>query len=371
MHILFAGGGTAGHINPALAVAEYIKNVDKDCKISFIGTKKGIESRLVALENYDFYTIDVSGFQRKINIRNIFKNIGAAFKVVNSSFESRKILKKLKPDIVIGTGGYVCGPVLREAAKLGIKTAVHEANAYAGVTIKMLAPYVDCVMIAMEDAAKNIKCKNPPIVTGNPIRRALTSISKREAREQLHISNDANVILSFGGSLGAKAINDAMFDVINWNFTNKAFTVFHGTGKSGYKDFIKKLNDLGIEKNSEYVKVFEYINNMDVLMAAADIVICRAGAMSVNELQVCGKPSILIPSPFVAENHQFHNAMSLKRNNAAELIEQKDLTGQSLLDMINSMFADKNELEIMSQNAKNMAITNADQRIAEIILNLK
>ena len=164
MHILFAGGGTAGHINPAIAVAGYIKEKYPDCKISFIGTKKGMENRLVPLAGYDFYSIDVAGFQRKITVKNLIKNIDAVRKVITSSYASRKLLKELKPDIVLGTGGYVCGPVLREAAKLGIKTAVHEANAYPGVTIKMLAPIVDLVMIAMEDAVKNVKAKNPPII---------------------------------------------------------------------------------------------------------------------------------------------------------------------------------------------------------------
>ena len=370
MHIVFAGGGTAGHINPAIAVAGYLKQVDPDCRISFIGTKRGMENRLVPLAGYDFYTIDVAGFQRKLTIKNIGRNISAAYKAVTSSFASKKLLKKLQPDVVVGTGGYVCGPVLRTAAKMGIKTAVHEANAYPGMTIKMLAPLVDCVMIAMEDAVKNINPKNPPVITGNPIRQSLTAVSKQQARETLGIPQDAKVLLSFGGSLGAKAINDSVFEVIKWNLENKDFLHFHGTGRSGYTDFYNKVKEIGYTDDNGTVKVLEYIDNMDVMMAAADVVISRAGAMSVNELQVCGKPSILIPSPYVAENHQFHNAMSLKKVNAAELIEEKDLNGELLLKTVRELFSDPERLEAMSKAAKETAIPDADRKIAEIVINL-
>ncbi len=371
MHILFAGGGTAGHINPAIAVAGYLKQVDKDCKISFIGTKKGMESRLVPLAGYPFYTIDVAGFQRKITLKNIGRNISAAYKAVASSFASKKLLKELKPDVVVGTGGYVCGPVLREAAKLGIKTAVHEANAYPGMTIKMLAPRVDCVMIAMDDAVKNIpNSKNPPIITGNPIRQSLTAVSKSEARQRLGLSMEDKVLLSFGGSLGARAVNNACLDVIRYNIENKKFKHFHGTGKTAYADFLKRAEEIGYTEDNGNVKILEYIDNMDVMLAAADLVISRAGAMSVNELQVCGKPSILIPSPFVAENHQFHNAMSLKKVNAAEILEEKDLNGKILLETVNKMLFDDELLTSMSNSAKATAITDADRKIAELIMNL-
>lgn len=370
MHILFAGGGTAGHINPAIAVAGCLRSVDSECKISFIGTAKGMESRLVPMAGYDFYTIDVAGFQRKPTVKNVFRNINAAFKIIGSSVQSKRLLKELKPDVVVGTGGYVCGPVLREAAKLGIKTAVHESNAYPGVTVKMLAPTVDCVMIAMEAAAEKINAKKPPVVTGNPIRQSLTCIGKEEARERLGIPQGAKVLLSFGGSLGAKAINDAVLETVKWNLENRAFYHFHGAGRYGYKDFCEKAEAVGYKEDNENVKILEYIDNMDVLLAATDLVICRAGAMSVNELQVCGKPSILIPSPNVAENHQFHNAMSLKRINAAEVIEEKELNGEMLLEYVRELFSDEERLCAMSKAAAESAIPDADRKITEIIMNL-
>lgn len=370
MHIVLVGGGTAGHINPAIAVGGYMKEHYPDCKISYIGTKKGMENRLVPLAGYDFYGIDVAGFQRRLTVKNVFRNIDAVRKVITSSFAARKLLKELKPDVVFGTGGYVCGPVLREAAKLGIKTAVHEANAYPGVTIKMLAPIVDSVMIAMEDAVKNIKPKNPPVITGNPIRGNLKSVSKEEARKKLGIPMDANVVLSFGGSLGAKVINDAMLHVIKQNLRTKEFYVYHGTGKYAHAQVLEQLNGIGFKKENGFVNVYEYIDNMDVLMAAADIVICRAGAMTVNELQVLGKPAILIPSPYVAENHQFHNAMSLKKVNAAELIEEKSLDGKILLKTIRKLFKDTTKLQEMSEQALKIAIPDADKRIADELVKL-
>ena len=189
MHILFAGGGTAGHINPALAVAQYIAKKHPHAKISYIGKKGGMEERLVAAAGFDFYGIDVAGFQRKITLKNIARNISAAEKAVTSSMRSKKLLKTLNPDVVVGTGGYVSGPVLRQAAKLGIKTAIHEQNAYPGVTTKMLVPLVDTVMLAMVEAKPRLKLKNAPIVTGNPVREEFLSLSKEKAREELNLQN--------------------------------------------------------------------------------------------------------------------------------------------------------------------------------------
>ena len=370
MRVLFAGGGTAGHINPAIAVADYLKKNNPDIKISFIGTKRGMEYRLVSLAGYDFYTIDVAGFQRKITVKNIFRNIGTVCKVLTSSVESKKLLKKLKPDVVVGTGGYVCGPVLREAVKLGIKTAVHESNAFPGVTIKMLAPMVDAVMIAIPDAENRLNAKNPAIITGNPIRSSLAQMTKENARKQLGIGMEKSVVLAFGGSLGARIINNSMIKVIEENLKTQEFVIFHGTGRSSYQDVLKEAQKIGYTEENENIEILSYIDNMDVLLAAADVVVCRAGAMTVNEMQVCGKPSILIPSPYVAENHQFHNAMALKRIGAAELIEEKDMTGELLIKTLRDMFSDKETLKSMSEKAKESAIFDADRRIAEIILNL-
>ena len=366
MHILFAGGGTAGHINPALAVAGYIKDKHPDAKISYIGTAEKLEAKLVPEKGYDFYTIDVAGFQRKITPQNIVKNINAVKKAVTASVDSRKLLKELKPDIVVGTGGYVSGPVLKEAQKLGIKTAIHEQNAFPGVTTKMLAPKANRVMLAMPEAEKLLKLNKKPDITGNPIREELLKITREEARNKLGLDNRP-LILSFGGSLGARKINEAVSELIKWHNGSEKFYHIHGTGKVGHKAMMESLSDITL---SDCVKVREYINDMDVCMAAADLVICRAGAITLGEIQACGKPSVLIPSPYVAENHQFHNAMTLKRAGAAEIIEEKDLTGELLIDTVSHLIENNPKLVKMSEAARKSAIIDANERIYQIIMQL-
>ena len=366
MHILFAGGGTAGHINPALAVAGYIKERHPDAKISYIGTAEKLEAKLVPEKGYDFYTIDVAGFQRKITPKNIVKNISAVKKAVVASSDSKRFLKELKPDVVVGTGGYVSGPVLKEAQKLGIKTAIHEQNAFPGVTTKMLAAGADCVMLAMPEAEKHLKLTKKPVITGNPIRGELLKITKAEARKKLGLDNRP-LILSFGGSLGARRVNEAVTELIKWHNGTDKFCHIHGTGKAGYETMKEALSGITL---SETVDVREYITDMDVCMAAADLVICRAGAITLGELQACGKPSVLIPSPYVAENHQFHNAMTLKRAGAADIIEEKDLTGEKLIDTVSMLIENPTKLSRMSEAAKKSAILNANERIYEIIMKL-
>lgn len=367
MHILFAGGGTAGHINPALAIAGFIREKHPDAHISYIGTADKLEAKLVPEKGYNFRTISVAGFQRKLTPANIVKNVSAVSKAFTASIKARKILKELKPDIVIGTGGYVSGPVLREAAKLGIKTAIHEQNAYPGVTTKMLSSKVDAVMLAMPEAEKYLKLKNKPYITGNPVRQELLKTNREEARTKLGIQDDIPLILSFGGSLGAMRINQAVSDLIKWHNGSDKFYHIHGTGKSGYGDFKESIKDLDL---SDKIDVREYISDMNVCMAAADLIICRAGAITLSELLACGKPSILIPSPYVAENHQFHNAMTLKKIGAAEIIEEKDLTSDKLIEVVSQLIAEKSNLSKMATAAKNGAIMDSNERIYEIVMNL-
>ena len=367
MHILFAGGGTAGHINPALAIAGYIRDKHPDAHISYIGTPDKLEAKLVPEVGYNFRTISVAGFQRKLSIENIGKNISAVGKAITSSINAKKILKEIQPDVVVGTGGYVSGPVLREATKLEIKTAIHEQNAFPGVTTKMLAPNVDAVMLAMPEAEKYLKLKKKPFITGNPIRSELLKITRDEARAKLGLQNDIPMLLSFGGSLGAMRINQSVSGLIKWHNGSDKFYHIHGTGKSGYNDFINAIKDVDL---SNKIDVREYISDMDVCMAAADLIICRAGAITLSELLACGKPAILIPSPYVAENHQFHNAMTLKRIGAAEIIEEKDLSDKKLIEVVSNLIENKPRLATMSQAAHKGAIMDANQRIYEIIMQL-
>ena len=249
---------------------------------------------------------------------------------------------------------------------MGIKTAIHEQNAFPGVTTKMLAPNANRVMLAMPEAQKYLKLNKKPDITGNPIRNELLTVDRATARKKLGLS-DKPLILSFGGSLGAKHLNEAVSELIKWHNGTDKFYHIHATGKIGYNDMLESLKDT---KLSENIKIREYIDDMDICMAAADLVICRAGAITLGELQACGKPSVLIPSPYVAENHQYHNALTLKKDGAAEIIEEKDLSGDSLIKTVELLIENKPKLQKMSESALKNAITDSNERIYEIIMQL-
>ncbi len=366
MKILFAGGGTAGHINPALAVAGYIKEKHPNAEIFYIGTANKLESRLVPEKGYDFRTIDVAGFQRSLSPKSIVENISVVKKALGAFDKCKKLLKEINPDVVVGTGGYVSGPVLKTAQKMGFKTAIHEQNAFPGVTTKMLCQGANTVMLAMPEAEKHLKLNKKPVITGNPIRSELLKVTKEEARKKLGLDNRP-LILSFGGSLGAAKINEAVTELIKWHNRSGKFYHIHATGKFGYEDMKKALSDISL---ADEIDIREYISDMDICMAAADLVICRAGAITLGELQALAKPAILIPSPYVAENHQFHNAMTLKRSGAAQLLEEKDLSGDSLISAVEMLIENKPKLEKMSNASKKNAIIDANERIYEEIMKL-
>jgi len=375
MKFLFATGGTAGHINPALAVASYIRDNYKDAEIMFIGTADHMESRLVPNAGFAFKTIEINGFKRSFSPKAIVANVKTVFKLVKSEQESKKIIRDFAPDVVIGFGGYVSGPVLQEAAKLHIPCCIHEQNAYPGITNKQLAKQVDRVMLTVEDAAKHLDCKNEPTVTGLPVRGELLNKSKKSAREELSVPDGKYLVLSFGGSLGAAPLNDSMFDILLRHANDGSVYHIHSVGTNG-AEYLDKFVEKGFERVSDTVvrkgtvEVRKYIDNMDVCMAAADLVVGRAGASSLSEIEAMGKASILIPSPYVAENHQFHNAMALVNRNAARIIEEKNLTAESLSNMIDSLLSSQEQLFEIEKNAKSMAVLDSRERIADIIISL-
>lgn len=375
MKFLFATGGTAGHINPALAVASYIRDNYKDAEIMFIGTADHMESRLVPNAGFAFKTIEINGFKRSFSPKAIVANVKTVFKLIKSEQESKKIIRDFAPDVVIGFGGYVSGPVLQEAAKLHIPCCIHEQNAYPGITNKQLAKQVDRVMLTVEDAAKHLDCKNEPTVTGLPVRGELLNKSKKSARKELSVPDGKYLVLSFGGSLGAAPLNDSMFDILLRHADDGSVYHIHSVGTNG-AEYLDKFVEKGFERVSDTVvrkgtvEVRKYIDNMDVCMAAADLVVGRAGASSLSEIEAMGKASILIPSPYVAENHQFHNAMALVNRNAARIIEEKDLTAESLSNMIDSLLSSQEQLFEIEKNAKSMAVLDSRERIADIIISL-
>ena len=375
MKLLFATGGTAGHINPALAVASYIKEQHPDYEIMFIGTAEHMESRLVPNAGFDFKTIEINGFKRSFSPKAIIENVKTVGKLIKSEKESKNIITAFQPDVVIGFGGYVSGPVLDEAVKLHIPTCIHEQNAFPGITNKQLAKKVDKVMLTVEDAANHMEAKCDVVITGLPVRGELLKKSKFEARIELGIADDKPLVLSFGGSLGAAPLNEAMFDIILEDAEKNDVYHIHSVGTNG-KDYLEKFEANGFTKRAENIyykgnsEVRLYIDNMDTCMAAADLVIGRAGASSLSEIEAMGKASILIPSPYVAENHQFHNAMALVNRNAARILREKDLNSASLKTLIDELLSDKAELAEIEKNAKDMAILDSRERIADIILSL-
>ncbi len=365
--ILIATGGTGGHINPALAVAGYIREHYPEARILFVGTAVKMEAQLVPAAGYDFKTIDIQGFSRDLTPSGIKQNIGTVIKLLKSSSQAKKIIKDFDPDVVLGFGGYVGGPVLRTACKMGIPTAIHEQNAFPGVTNKALAKIVDTVMLTAPEAEKYMQPKNPCVVTGLPIRGEIISADREFSRAELGV-DDRPVILSMGGSLGARVINTAVTRLIEERYERRNCYFLHATGKAGVGmfDVVEKEKGINLSEN-KHIMLREYINDMHRCMAAADIVICRAGASSLSEIQAMGKPSILVPYPYAAENHQYYNAMELVKNDAAILIEEKDFTGDRLVEEIDTLLADKQRLETLGANAKKMAIYDATERIVDCI----
>ena len=368
MRVLIACGGTGGHINPGLAIADIIKKKYPDTEFLFAGTPKGMESKLVPKAGYRLETIKVAGFQRKISLENIGRNAKALAYLATSGRRAKQIIEGFKPDIAIGTGGYAAGPVIRKAARMGIPTAIHEQNAYPGVTNKLLSKEVDYVMLTVEEALKFMdKSKFEYSVTGLPVRSNINTMSREEARKKLGF-DDSFTILSFGGSLGAGCINETMTEVVKWH-TGKKLPInhIHGYGGMGKDSFPQAMKEAGIPLKSDRLRITEYINDMDVCLAAADLVICRSGASTLAELEAAGKASILIPSPIVAGNHQYHHALVLGKAGAAVVIEQKDVTNERMIAEIEKLYNDSEKVKNMSESAAKLHLTDTNERILSVV----
>lgn len=370
MKVLFAGGGTGGHINPALAIASIIQAHDPEAEFLFAGTPNGMEARLVPQSGYQLATIQVAGFQRKISLHNIKRNAQALYYLAKSGKRARQIVEDFKPDIAIGTGGYVAGPVIRMAAKMGVPCAIHEQNAFPGVTNKMLSQNVDHVMLTVKEALNYMEFDCPYTVTGLPVRSGISRKTKEEARRELGFDNNL-CILSFGGSLGAGCINEVMEALIPWHVQQDLkINHIHGYGGMGRDSFPKAMEEAGIPLRSKRLRITEYIHDMDTCLAAADLVICRAGASTLAELEAAGKASILIPSPIVAGNHQLHNANVLGRAGAAIVIEQKNVTVEGMIGHVKRLYDDPRKIETMSRQAASLQITDTPDRIWAVVQEL-
>ena len=370
MKIMFVAGGTGGHINPAIAVANEVKRLEPNAEILFVGTEGRMETRIVPNAGFELKTLKMNGFSRNMSLSGIKQNLETAYLTLKASSDAKKIISEFKPDVVVGFGGYVTGPVVRTAVKMGVKTAIHEQNAFPGVANKALAKLVDKVMLTSAAAEKYMKCKNPPVVTGLPVRREIIKTDRDFARATLGLKNDDMLVLSMGGSLGADAINNAVVTMLTTLKDEKNICFLHSTGKYG-KWVGEKLKENGVAYGKgTNIEIREYIDNMDICLPACDVVISRAGASSISEIAILGKPSILIPSPNVAENHQFHNAMTLAENDGAILIEEKNLDGEILAKTVQDLKNNRQKLDTISQNALKNAKTNALSEICKIVMSL-
>ncbi len=370
MKAVFAAGGTAGHINPALAIADKMKSLFPETEILFIGTPSGMEARLVAKAGYDFRGVEMAGFQRSFSLKSIGKNMKAAYYyLISAKRQVRKILKEFQPDIVIGTGGYVTGTVLSQAVAMGIKTITHESNSYPGMATKMLAKKADKVLLATEDAKKHLPSAERCIVTGNPLRSNIQIEDREAARKRLGLP-EGFTVLSFGGSLGANRITEAVAELVAWEQKKGGINHIHSYGGNGKEKFYTSLEQSGAAEDKTRHIFRDYIDNMYTCICAADLIISRAGAMTITELTAIGRPAILVPYPNAAENHQYYNALTLSKANAAVLIEDKDLTKARLVEEVSALYNDRDRLALMEDNAKKSAENNAADRIMSEIIDL-
>lgn len=349
MRVLISGGGTAGHINPAIAIAKYFCKKDSNTKILFVGTANGMEQRLVPKEGFDIVNIDVSGIKRSLTP----ENLKIILKAVKSVGDSKKIISDFKPDIVIGTGGYVCGPVLLAASKMKIPTIIHEQNVPPGMVVNMLTSRVDITAISFTDTKKLLKKPRRVELTGNPIRESILSIGEKHDEKPL--------VMISGGSLGAKKINDALMELLSLP-GQEYYNICASVGERYYEGFVKEMHENGIT-NSEGKEILPYIHNMDDILSRSSLAVTRAGAITVSELCAIGKPAIVIPSPNVVHDHQTINARFMEKMGAAVVITEDKLSGKKLAEEIFSLLKNKEQLSKMSEAGKKIGITDATAAI--------
>lgn len=357
---IISGGGTGGHIFPAVSIANALREIYPEVEILFVGAEGKMEMEKVPAAGYDIVGLPVVGFHRKLTLRNL----SFPFKLIRSLQKAKRVVKSFNPDVVVGVGGYASGPVLRIAQQLGIPTLIQEQNSFAGVTNKLLAKKAKAICVAYEGMEKYFPASKI-ILTGNPIRQGLEKIIPKtdEAHNFFDVPKGNKVVLVVGGSLGARSINHSILGDIDKFIEAKGVTLIWQTGKFYINDIKQKLND----KNTENIKVFDFINRMDLAYSIADLVISRAGACTISELCMVGKPSILVPSPNVAEDHQTMNAKALATRNAAILVKDSvapEALATTALEIIN----DEQRLKTLSINIKEMALPNAANEIASKVI---
>ena len=368
--LIFTCGGTAGHINPALGVAQRMQSLLPDCEILFVGAEGQMETELVPREGFPIKTVKITNISRSLSVEGLKHNWDTLKNVLAATAQAKRIIADFKPDAVIGTGGYVCYPVLRAAHGMGIPTAVHESNAVPGLTTKMLASSADKILVGFEESRSYYRQKDKVVVTGTPVRQDFLTAEKKTAREQLGLDPDKPLVVSVWGSLGAAFMNKTMVGFIAKARSTGAFGLIHTAGRGGYRPMVEGLKALGQPADGNDMEVREYIYDMPLVMAAADLVLCRSGASTLSELTALGKPAILIPSPNVTNNHQEKNARVLERAGAAVLMNEEEITADKLLGSVSLLLSRPDTLSAMGEQMKKLSLGDATEKIAEIILEL-
>lgn len=369
MKFLFTCGGTAGHINPAVGVAGRLKKLIPDAQILFIGAQGMMETELVPREGYPIRTVEISNLSRSLSLDGLKHNLHTARTVVRSTQEAKKIIREFSPDVVIGTGGYVCYPVIAAAHSLGIPTLLHESNAVPGLTTKLLAHSADCIMVGFENAAENYPAGTNVVFTGTPVRDGFETLGRDEARERLGIPAQCKLLLSVWGSLGSDHMNEIMKDFAPLCADRQAFRLIHSAGKRGFPALKRAFSPEAWERMAaKGVDLREYIYDMPLVMAAADLVMCRAGASTLGELAALGKPALLIPSPNVTNHHQEKNARLLADAGAAEMLLEGGFDAEKLYQTATALLGDAARLSDMAEKMKGCGVPDATARIADQIL---
>ena len=372
MKVIFTCGGTAGHVNPALALAGLIRQRRPDSEILFVGARRGIERQLIEEAGWPFRSVEISSFHRSLKPKEIRHNLISLRNLMCSPGEARALLKEFPADLVVGTGGYASYPVIRAAAKMGIPTAVHESNAIPGLTTRLLEPHADLIMVGFEECRKNYRHPEKVLVTGTPVRGDFFTYTKKEAKKKLGMDDGRPLIVSFWGSLGASVMNRQTAEFLALEAADGCpFHHIHAAGVVGSRQMAAYLSGAGVDlSRTPDLEVREYIHDMGTVMRSADLVICRAGASTISELTALGVPSIIVPSPNVTHNHQEHNARVLSDAGGAVLILEKDSSGRLLYDTARAILSDDGRRQAMSAAMASLGVIDAAEKIYEAVMSL-
>ena len=370
MNVIFTCGGTGGHINPAISVANLLRERMPDSKILFIGAEDGMEKNLVPRAGYELETIRISNFQRKLTPAGVWHNVTTACHMAGSMQKAKKIIRAFQPDVIVGTGGYASYPALHMGAKLGIPTAVHESNAVPGLTTRMVAGHVSRIMVSLADSSNQYPDPEKVTVTGTPVGSAFLYGDREKSRAALGIG-DEPLIVSAWGSLGAREMNKKIARFMVREAQDGLYRHVHATGSYGWRWMPAYVRDQGLLlENHPWLDMREYIYNMPELLAAADLVLCRAGAGTISEVCASGTPCIMIPSPNVTDNHQEKNARVLEKRGAAVVVREKDCDGDSLYETARELLSDPDRLREMRLAARRLAVVDAAEQILQVIRDL-